>query len=491
MEADREDSATRPARRSTPDLTRGPVGPTLIAFSLPVMGANIVQALSGAVNTAWVSHLLGEAALTASVNAGQIFFLMISVAFGIAIVANVMVGQAIGARDEAAAGRVVGTCTVFFVAVSVALAVAGIVFTPAILDALDTPADARTPAIVYLRVLFMALPPVYFFNFVMGAQRAAGDSRTPFYFALLQVALDIALNPVLILGLGPAPQMGIAGSGAATLVSQTVALGLMLAYLYRRHPILVIRPAQWRRLIPDPQILRALVFKGAPMGLQMIIMSLAGLAMMRFVNQYGSQTGAAYGAAMQLWTYVQMPGMALSAAVSTMAAQNVGARRMDRVERVAWIGTAYSVAFSAAPILAVLATQNLLLKAFLPGDSPALPIAQRINLIGIWSFIPFSMAYTLSGVIRSTGVVWPPLLAVVIALWFVRVPFAELMQPYWGADAVWVSFPLGSLAVLVFALAYYRWGGWRTAKLLDTAPRSETPGDGAAEAVDDLKRSAR
>jgi putative MATE family efflux protein len=474
----------------------------MIAFALPILGSNVIQMLSASANTAWVSHLLGEAALTASANAGQVFFLMIGVVFGMSMVANVMVGQATGARDPDAAGRVVGTCTIFFIVASVALALAGVWLTPSILDAMDTPADARAGAIVYLRVLFAALPSVYFFNFMMGAQRGVGDVRTPFYFALLQVALDVVLNPLLIMGLGPFPRMGIAGSAAATLVSQSIALGLMLAQLYVRRSILVIRPSQWRRLIPDPKLLHALIFKGFPMGAQMIVISLAGLAVMRLVNQFGSHTGAAYGAAMQLWNYVQMPSMALGAAVSSMAAQNVGARRLDRVDRIAWIGAGYSVVFVLAPVLFLLATETVLLRAFLPAGSPSIGIAHRINLIALWGFIPFGVAYAFSGVIRAAGVVWPPLIAMIVALWFVRIPFAELMLPYWGADAIWASFPVGSLVSLAIAIGYFRWGRWREARLVDTVAHGETPDPGQgisigleeteaqAEAVEALRRSA-
>jgi Na+-driven multidrug efflux pump len=214
------------------------------------------------------------------------------------------------------------------------------------------------------------------------------------------------------------------------------------------------------------------------MGFQMIVISAAGLTMMRLVNQYGTDTAAAYGAAMQLWNYVQMPAMALSAGVSSMAAQNVGAGRMDRVERVAWIGAGYALAAAAVPVVLILSTQRFALQAFLPADSPALPIAERINLIAIWSFLPFGVAYAFSGVVRATGVVWPPLLAMIVALWFVRIPYAEMMQRYWGADAVWSSFPLGSMCTLLFAVAYYRWGNWRNVRLIDTVPHGETPDPG-------------
>jgi putative MATE family efflux protein len=469
---------TRPAtarKRRGPDLTAGPIGSTMLLFMLPVLGSNILQSLNGSANAFWVSHVLGEVALTATSNANQILFLMLGLVFGIAMAANIMVAQAVGARDEAMARRVIGTCTTFFVVVSVAVSALGVALTPAILDAMRTPADARADAIAYLRVIFVAMPFIYFFSFMMMAQRGVGDSRTPFYFALLQVALDIILNPILITGFGPFPRMGIAGSAASTLVSQTFALAIMLAHLYRKRSLLVIRPREWRRLIPDRDMLGALVFKGAPMGLQMMVVSLAAVTMMSAVNRYGSQTAAAYGAASQLWNYVQMPAMALGGAVSAMAAQNVGARRMDRVEKVAWTGAAYAVAFTLLPVLAILAAERYVLLVFLPAGSPSLPIAEHINSFVLWSFIPFGIAFIFSGVVRATGVVWPPLLFMALSLWGVRIPFAYALTPQLGADAVWMAFPLGSVVMLGFALVYYRFGRWRDARMIKTVPHGDVP----------------
>ncbi|MDB5448127.1 MAG: multi antimicrobial extrusion protein MatE [Phenylobacterium sp.] len=475
MESASEDSPTPAPRRRGPDLTAGAIGPTLIAFSMPVLGSNILQSLNGSANAFWVSHVLGEAALTATANANQILFLMLGAVFGVSMAANIMIGQAVGARDPVLAKKVVGTCTTFFVVVSVAVGVLGGLLTPAILGAMGTPADARIDAIAYLRVIFAAMPFMYFFNFVMMAQRGVGDSRTPFYFALVQVLLDITFNPILITGFGPFPRLGIAGSAASTLFSQTFTLAVMVWYLYRKRSLLVIRPSEWRQLIPDMGILKTLVFKGTPMGFQMIVVSLAAVTMMSLVNRYGSHTAAAYGAAVQLWNYVQMPAMALGAAVSSMAAQNVGAGRIDRVERVAWIGAGYGVLFTLTPILLILIADPIVLQAFLPATSPSLPIAEHINQIVLWSFIPFGVAFVFSGVVRATGVVWPPLIFMVVALWFVRIPFAYALMPRLGADAVWLSFPLGSVVILGFAVAYYQWGGWRSARLVETVPHGDVP----------------
>lgn len=465
--------------RKGADLTTGPIGSTMILFALPVLGSNILQSLNGSANAIWVSHVLGEAALTATANANQIMFLLLGAVFGLSMASNIMIGQATGAEDQALAKRVIGTSTTFFVVVSLTVGVVGMALTPAILDAMDTPPAARADAVAYLRVIFSAMPFMYFFSYVMMAQRGVGDSRTPFYFSLLAVGMDVILNPLLIIGVGPFPKLGIAGSAAATLISQTITLAAMIAHLYRKGSILIPRPGEFRMLIPDFSIIRTLVFKGVPMGFQMAITSLAAVTMLSLVNGHGVATSAAYAAAAQLWTYVQMPGMALGAAVSSMAAQNVGAGRMDRVETVARTGLLFAFVASTVPVIALYLADPWVLRAFLPGESTALPIAIHINSIVLWGMIPFCMAFIFSGVVRATGAVWPPLLAMVISLWGVRVPLAYILEPRLGADALWIAYPIGSATTLLLAAGYYLWGGWRTSRMLPTTPpTSEEPDTG-------------
>lgn len=458
------------AGRRGPDLTVGPIGKTLIIFALPMLGANILQSLNGSANAIWVSHVLGEAALTATSNANQIMFLMLGAVFGLSMASNIMIGQAMGARDEALAKRVIGTSTAFFIVVSVSVGLLGATLTPKILDAMGTPPDARRDAIAYLRVIFSAMPFMYFFSYIMMAQRGVGDSRTPFYFSLMAVSLDVILNPLLIMGVGPFPRLGIAGSATATLVSQTLTLATMVVHLYRKRSILMLRPSEFHLLIPDLGIVRNLVFKGLPMGVQMMVTSLAAVTMMSLVNRYGVHVSAAYGAAVQVWTYIQMPAMALGASVSSMAAQNVGAGRMDRVEEIARKGLLFAFIGGLVPVLLIILADPWVLRAFLPAGSPSLPIAVHINSIVLWGFIPFGMAFIVSGVVRATGAVWPPMAAMVIALWGVRVPLANFLQPHLGIDGLWIAYPSGSVVMLVLAFGYFVWGNWRNSRMLPTTP---------------------
>lgn len=279
-------------------------------------------------------------------------------------------------------------------------AVCGWIWVDAILDALGTPADALPLARSYLRIIFLAVPMMNLLSFVMTVLRGAGDSRTPFLFMALAVVLDVFLNPLLILGIGPFPELGIAGSATSTLIGQTVSVVAILIVLYaRKHP-LRLAGANLALLQPDPALLRIVVFKGVPMGLQMIVVSAAALTVMGMVNSYGSQVAAAYGIAAQLWTYIQMPALAIGAAVSSMAAQNVGAGRWDRIGRIATSGVGFNLVLTGVLVALLFVFDRAVLSLFLGSDSAAIDIATHINKIASWSFILFGITIVLFATVR-------------------------------------------------------------------------------------------
>src|SRR5690606_21448726 len=155
---------------------------------------------------------LGEAALTATANANNIMFFLIGSVFGIGMAATILIGQSIGAKDLPQARRVMGTSATFFIGLSVVIAVAGWFLSHRLLLAMGTPAESMAMADAYLKVIFLGMPLIYAFAFFTAALRGAGDARTPFRFLLLSVLLDICINPLLIFGLGPFPELGVAGA---------------------------------------------------------------------------------------------------------------------------------------------------------------------------------------------------------------------------------------------------------------------------------------
>jgi putative MATE family efflux protein len=447
------------------DLTQGPIARTLFMFSLPVLGTSVLQSLNGSINAVWVGRLLGPEALAATTNATLILLFLLGVLFGVGMAATILVGQAIGARDLVRAKQAVGTGASFFLLTSLAGAIAGFAGAEQILRWMGTPEDVRPLAEAYLRMVFLAMPFMSLFAFMVMTQRGAGDARTPFFFTTLATLMDIALNPLLIAGVGPFPELGIAGSGLSLLLSQAIGMSAMLGFLYWRKADLRLARGELHLLKPDGALVRTMVSKGLPMGAQMLVISSSGLIMLAMINAHGAETAAAYGVAFQLWAYLQMPAMAIGAAASALAAQNVGAGKWDRVEQSARAGVLINVALTGGLTALLYLVDPLIAGLFLPGQADAVAIAEHINSIAGWSFILFGVTFVLFGVVRATGAVTPPLIILLVSLFGVRIGFAALLEPTWGADAIWWSFPVSMAVSAALALAYYRWGGWRSARM--------------------------
>jgi len=296
---------------------------------------------------------------------------------------------------------------------------------------------------------------------VMAVLRGAGDSKTPFKYLALSVVLDILLNPLLIFGLGPVPHLGIAGSAIATLIAQSVSLAALVGHLYAtRNPLRILRE-EFAQIRLDRAVVKLLVSKGVPMGLHLFVVSTSMLALTALVNRYGSQETAAFNASLQLWNYVQMPALAIGAAVSSMAGQNVGAGRWDRVNRVALTGVVFNFVLGGVLIAMVYILNTYALGLFLPSSGAAFAIAVHVNRLVVWSFAFFGVSFVLFGVMRATGTVIAPLLILVVSLWFIRVPFAYLLTERWRDDAIWWAFPVSSIISMLMATAYFRYGDWR------------------------------
>ena len=447
------------------DLTRGPIGKTLLAYALPTLASSILQSLNGTINAIWVGRFLGESALAATSNANMVMFLLTAFVFGFGMAATILVGQAWGRKDIDQARRVFGTAGGSFLLVTIAIAFAGWHLSPAILDLLGTPGDAAPLALAYLRVIFLAMPALLLLTLAMMALRGAGDSMTPLWFMIVAVLLDSALNPILIRGLGPAPEMGIAGSATATLIANYAALLGLVGYIYVKDLPLRLRGRELRYLWCDVAIMKTIVVKGFPMGLQMVIISLSALALVGLVNREGVATTAAFGVAMQLWTYVQMPAMALGAAVSAMAAQNIGADLWDRVGRITRVGIVQTLVITAVMIVALTLSDRAVLALFMGSDSPALPIARHIHLVATWNFLLFGVMMVLFGTVRANGAVWIPLIVLTVGLVPVRFGYIFATYNWLGADAIWTSFPVTSAINLALAIGFYVHGGWKKARM--------------------------
>lgn len=450
-----------PGHAAAARFVEGPIAPTLARFALPLLVTNFLHSLSGTWGAIWVGQVLGPNALTAVATANVIMFMVMGSAMGIGTAAGVAIGQSLGAGDLRAVKRVAGSAVAFIVGLSLALAALGWGLTPAIVDGIGTPAPARDFAVTHLRFTCLAMPSIFTYLVMMMMLRASGDARTPFRFTLLWIIGTMALTPLLLTGAFGLPGLGIASLGLAALAANGLALGTLVAYVYLKRSPIALHGEDLRHLRPDPVLLRLLVRRGVPLALESILVQGAYFVLLSTVNGYGAATAAAYAAAAQLWGYVQLPSNALAAAMTAMAAMNIGADRWDRVEKIALRGCGLSFAVSVAATALLYALGDAPLKLFVPAGGEVLTIAWRINLIALWGWIALSATMGLFAIMRANGAMLAPMLIFALTMWALRVPFALGLRPWLGEAAIWWSFPFGTLSSALIAWAWYRWGSWR------------------------------
>lgn len=443
------------------DLTQGPLLKTLALFSLPVLMGNVLQSLNASINTVWIGRLLGEDALAATASSNIVIFLVFAAIFGISMATSIHVGQYFGARDTDAMRRSFGAGLGLCLMLSAGIAVAGWIGAPALLHALSLPGPSEGLALAYLRVIFLVMPAMTVTVLVSAAMRGAGDARTPFYAQIVAVLLDVALNPVLILGLGPFPRFGIVGAALATAVASLTGLALLLGWTYLRDLPIRLKGRELAYLWPQRGELAYLITKGFPMGLQMLVISGAGVIMIGLVNREGLDFAASYGALLQVWSYLQMPALAMGAAVSAMIAQHIGAGKAGRTDAIALAGAGTNLAVTSLMIVVMLLFAHPLLALFLGADSPAIPIGLHIQWLTIWTYLPFGVTIVLFGALRAHGAVISQIAILLVSMYGVRLGLYALLYPRFGSDALWYSLTISSLASVLMTLTVYLKGSWR------------------------------
>jgi Na+-driven multidrug efflux pump len=210
-----------------------------------------------------------------------------------------------------------------------------------------------------------------------------------------------------------------------------------------------------RGLRIDPVIARAFFGIGIPVGIQMAMTSLSEVAVVLFVNPFGSSATAAYGAVNQVVGYLLAPMQAVGLVATVFAARAIGARQADRLGTVTRIAMVLTVLIGAAAVGAVCLFSQKLLSWFV-SDPVTLSIAGRALLIMLWSYVFVGIGNVLVGVMRSTGAVaWPAAIAIA-AIWLVQLPTAYVLSRWVGLDGVWIGYPAGFIVALIAQVIYYR-----------------------------------
>ena len=439
--------------------TTAPAPPVLwrvyLAFLVPMIISNILQALSGTVNNIYLGQLLGVGAM-ASVSAFfPVLFFLISFMIGLGAGASVLIGQAWGAREPERVKAVAGTTLTIGLCAGLLVAIFGGTFTEPMLRALGTPADILPGATAYARIVLLAAPGLFLFLLVTSMLRGVGDTKTPLKTLLISTAVGLLVTPALILGWGGLPQMGVASGAYAAVVSYIVALGWTAWYLRRKHHVLAPDAAFLKHLRFDRTIAAKVLRIGLPTAVSMITISLSEIAVLFLVNTHGSQATAAYGAVNQIVSYVQFPAISIAITASILGAQAIGGGRGQTLGKIARTGIVMNLVLTGSLVLLGYLFSRHILGLFIT-DAAVVELAQTLLHIMLWSSVIMGMSMVLSGLMRASGTVLVPTLITVLSIGLVQVPVAWVLNNRYGLNGIWAAYPVAFLAMLAMQTAYYR-----------------------------------
>lgn len=446
---------------STPD--QRPLWRVYLVFLVPMVLSNILQGLSGTINGIYIGQMLGTHALAAVSGMFPIVFFFISLVIGIGAGASVLIGQAWGAREPHKVKAIAGTALVLGALIGLVAAVLGVVFARPAMQALGTPLDVIDDAVAYARVMLLIMPLLLVFILFTQLLRGVSDTVSPLLALLLSTVLGLLLTPALIQGWLGLPRLGIQSAAYAGLVSYAVALGFLVWWLGRRQHVLAFDAELLGALRLNRSILGKVMRIGLPTGLQMVVLSLSELVILALVNGHGSQATAAYGAVTQVVNYVQFPALSIAITASILAAQSIGAGRLERLSPILRTGLWLNVALTGSLVLLGYALSHHLLGFFLTEPEVRLQAEQLLHIM-LWSLLVFGFQSVVGGIMRASGVVLVPMAISIFCILCVQLPAAWLLDLRLGLPGVWVAFPIAYLAMLALQSAYYRMV-WRHRKI--------------------------
>jgi putative MATE family efflux protein len=439
---------------AAPAAVPRPLWRTFLAFLGPLILANILQSLSGTLNNVYVGHLLGVKALAATSSFFPILFFFIAFIIGLGSGAAVLIGQAWGAGQREAVKTIAGTTLSVGVLAGLAVALLGGPFARSLLVWLGTPADILPEATRYASVMLFAMPGLFLFLLATSMLRGVGDTRTPLRTLIFSTSVGAVLTPTLIHGWLGLPQLGVVSGAVASIVSFLAALAWLAWYLRRRNHPLAPDAVLLRHLWIDARLLGKVLRIGVPTGVQLVVISLAELALLSLVNGFGSDATAAYGAGTQIISYVQFPAMSIAITASILGAQAIGAGKVDRLDAIARTGLVLNLVVTGVLVLLATLFSRAVIGWF-TASGPVLDIAQSLLHISLWSSVVFGMASVFSGVMRASGTVLAPTAISIVAIALVEVPTAWVFSRTLGTDGIWVAYPAGFIAMLVMQGSYF------------------------------------
>ncbi|WP_130803907.1 MATE family efflux transporter [Acinetobacter ihumii] len=428
---------------------------TFLVFLLPLIATNILQNLSGTINTVFVGQMMGVNAIAAVAVFFPILFCLMAFVIGLSAGSTVLVGQAWGAQNIEKVRCVVGSTLFMTLIGGCIIAALGVFFAPHILLALGTDPSVLHLSVPYARWMLAGSPLLFVYIIYTSILRGVGDSITPLVALSLTSLIGLIITPVLIAGYFGFPKLGIIAPAIATITGNVLVILFLVVYLnYKNHP-LKLDLALLKHIRYDSELSGLILRLGIPTGIQMVTTSVAGLVIVGLVNRFGAHATAAYGAVNQVLNYIQFPALSIAIAASIFGAQAIGMGKSDLLARVTRTALWMNIIITGTLVILAYLFSKYLMALFIT-DASVVQLGQQLLFIVLWSILFFGASAIFASIMRSSGTVTMPMLINIAAILCIEVPCAYLFSQWWGLQGIWYAYALAFVCLCILQASYYQ-----------------------------------
>lgn len=431
------------------DLTVGKSGRVLLRFTFPLFISVIFQQFYNIADSLIAGRFAGEEALAAVGASYPITNVFNAVAFGCNIGCSVVISQYFGAKDYKNVKTASYTAIISSVALGGLLTLFGIVFTPLLMGAVDTPENIFSDASLYMSIYLGGFVFLFVYNIANGIFTSLGDSRTSLYFLIFSSVLNVVLDYITVVYLN----MGVAGVAWATFIAQGIAGVLSVLTLLKRLRRL---ESQGRAKLFSFSIFKKICRISIPSVLQQSFVSVGNVFIQKLINGFGSSVIAGFSAAMKLNTFTINALYTFGNGVSSFTAQNVGANKKDRIRQGMKYGSIMAIVTGCVFAVAYFGFNEQLLSLFMEGEKSTQAIRAGAEFLKVVSLFYCFIGIKLvgDGILRGMGRMKLFMVATFTDL-VLRVVLAYILSPFMGYIGIWISWPIGWTVATILSIVFY------------------------------------
>jgi putative MATE family efflux protein len=440
------------------DYTRGPEGRAVILLAIPMMLEMSMESLFAIVDIAFVASLGADAVAAVGLTEATLT-LLYALAVGLSVGVTATVARRVGEQDLAGARRAAGQAVWLGLAIAAAIGGVGLAFGADILRLMGASDAVVARGSGFTTLMLGGSGTIVFLFLLNGVFRGAGDATIAMRSLWLANGVNIVLDPCLIFGWGPFPELGVTGAAVATNIGRGTGVAYQVWHLARGRGRLHLRDTD---LVPEPRVLARLVRVSAGGIAQYLIATSSWIVLMRFVAPFGSAAVAGYTIAIRLIDVFFLPAWGLGNAAATLVGQNLGAGQPGRAERSVWQAARFNLAF-----LGVVALSFLLFAPAYVGLFTADPVVAAWGVLAL-RIIPCGFGFWAFGLIvvqafNGAGDTRTPTLVNLACFWLLQIPLAWVLTgpAGFGPAGVFTAVVVAESLLAIVAVVLFRRGGWK------------------------------